>query len=97
METSFLKTQQLEPFIWLTYIDDIFFIWTHGEEQLKLFHIDLNESHPNLKSTYETSPNSVNFLDLNVSIKDGVQFSLAYILNQQMVTSFYIINHLILV
>ena len=24
METSFLKTQQLQPFIWLGYIDDIF-------------------------------------------------------------------------
>ena len=26
METSFLKTQQLQPFSWLKYIDDIFFI-----------------------------------------------------------------------
>ena len=55
METSFLKTQQLQPFIWLRYIDDIFFIWTHGEEQLKLFLKDLNKFHPNLKFTYETS------------------------------------------
>ena len=54
METSFLKTQQLQPFIWLRYIYDIFFIWTHGEEQLKLFLKDLNEFHPNLKFTYET-------------------------------------------
>ena len=32
METSFLKTQQLQPFIWLRYIDDIFFIWALGED-----------------------------------------------------------------
>ena len=60
IETSFLKTQQFQPFIWLRHIDDIFIIWTHGEEQLKLFLKDLNEFDPNLKFTYETSQNSVN-------------------------------------
>ena len=75
METSFLKIQQLQPFIWLRYIDDIFFIWTHGEEQLNLFLKDYSEFHPNLKFTYETSQNSVDFLDLNVSLKDGAIFT----------------------
>ena len=28
---DFLKTQELQPFLWLRYIDDILFIWTHGE------------------------------------------------------------------
>ena len=36
------KTQQIQPFIWLRYIDDIFFIWIHGEKQLNLFFEDLN-------------------------------------------------------
>ena len=27
-ETDFLKTQKLQPFVWLRYTDDIFFIWT---------------------------------------------------------------------
>ena len=49
METSFLKTQQLQPFFLLRYIDDI---------------LMSSEFHPNLKFTYETSQNSVNFLDL---------------------------------
>ena len=75
METSFLKTQQLQPFILLRYIDDIFFIWTHGEEQLNLFLKDLNEFHPNLKFTYETSQDSVDILDLNVSLKDCAIFT----------------------
>ena len=43
----------------------------HGAEQLKLFLKDLNEFHPNLQFTYETSQNSVTFLDLHVSLKDG--------------------------
>ena len=69
------------------------FIWTHGEKHLNLFVKDLNEFHPNLKFTYETTQNSVKFLDLNVSLK---HFSLTCILNPQMVTSSYIINHFIL-
>ena len=30
-ETDFLKMQELQLFVWLRYIDNIFFIWTHGE------------------------------------------------------------------
>ena len=59
--TSFLKTQQLQPFIWLRYTDDISFIWTRSKEQPNLFLKDLNEFYPNLKLTYETSQNSVDF------------------------------------
>ena len=35
-ETDFPKTQDLQPFIWLRYSDDIFFfvIWRHGEAEL---------------------------------------------------------------
>ena len=75
METSFLKTQQLQPFIWLRYIDDTFFISKQGKEQLNLFLEDLNAFHPNLKFTYETSLNTVDFLDLKVSLKGGGIFT----------------------
>ena len=30
VEQKFLETQDKKPLIWLRYIDDIFFIWTHG-------------------------------------------------------------------
>ena len=30
-ETDFLKMQELQLFVWLRYIDNIFFIWTNGE------------------------------------------------------------------
>ena len=36
-ETDFLKTQEPQTFVWSRYIDDIFFIWTHGEAELKKF------------------------------------------------------------
>ena len=44
----------------LAYIDDIFFIWTHGEEKLTQFLNELNNFHSNLKFTYETSSCTVN-------------------------------------
>ena len=69
--TSFhisFATQQLQPFIWLRYIDDIFFIQTQGKEQCNLFLKDLNKFHPNMKFMYESSQNSVDFLDLDVSL-----------------------------
>ena len=31
-KTKFLEHQHLQPLVWLWYIDNIFFIWTHGEE-----------------------------------------------------------------
>ena len=34
VETEFPKSEELQTFLWLCYIDDIFFIWTHGEEKL---------------------------------------------------------------
>ena len=70
-ETEFLKSQELQPFLWLRYIDEILFIWTHGTQELDSFFNELNKFHPNLNFTYETSKESVNFLDLNVSLRNG--------------------------
>ena len=50
-ETDFLKTQELQPFVWLRYIDDIFFIWTHGEAELERFMEGLNNFLPYLQFT----------------------------------------------
>ena len=70
-ETDFLKTQELQPFVWLRYIDDIFFIWTHGEAELKKFMERLKFFLPNLKFIYESSKKRVAILDLNVSLENG--------------------------
>ena len=71
IETDFFTSQYLQPFIWFRYIDDIFFIWTHGEEKPVQFLNEFNNFHPNLNFINETSKNNVNFLDLNVSLRDG--------------------------
>ena len=71
VEQKFLETQSKKPLIWLRYIDDIFFIWTHGEKELERFLKDLNNFTPNLRFTHEASKNGFPFLDLNVKLKDG--------------------------
>ena len=53
IESKFLETQSLQPLIWFRYIDDVFFMWTHGEEKLQLFLTDLNNYNPLIKFTYE--------------------------------------------
>ena len=69
VETEFLKNRELQSFLQLCYIDDIFLIWTDGTQYS--FLNELNKFHPNLSCTYETSKGRVNFLNLNVSLKNG--------------------------
>ena len=71
VESKFLQTQKFQPLVWFRYIDDIFFIWAHGENSLKNFMMEFNNFNPNIKFTYEFSETSINFLDLNVKLSDG--------------------------
>ena len=70
LETDFLQGETLKPWCWMRYIDDIFFVWTHGKESLDVFFEHLNKVHSNIKFTFETSLDNVNFLDIKVSLKD---------------------------
>ncbi|XP_072327005.1 uncharacterized protein [Scyliorhinus torazame] len=70
-EQDLLTAQDLQPMLYTRYIDDIFFLWTHGEESLKRLHNDINKFHPIIGLTMDYSPKSVAFLDTLVSIKDG--------------------------
>ena len=71
VETSFLDTQELKPLVWFRYIDDVFFIWNHGQEKLDSFLEEFNRFNPHLKFTHESSKESIHFLDLNVMISNG--------------------------
>ena len=51
IETEFFKSQGLQPFLWLRYNDDIFFIWTHGTQELDSLLNELHKFHPNLSFT----------------------------------------------
>ena len=78
-ETSFLETQQLQPLVWFRYIDDIFFIWTHGEEEREIFLKSLNEFDPCITFTYESNKESIAFLDIKVSLRNGKVFTDVYV------------------
>ena len=65
------------PLVWFRYIDDVFFVWTHGSESLNDF-IQFCQSfskEKKMKSSikFETniSPDEVDFLDVKVRLKDG--------------------------
>ena len=37
LEEEIIKESEYKPYLWWRYIDDIFFLWEHGENKLKLF------------------------------------------------------------
>jgi hypothetical protein len=78
IETDFLTKQTHKPALYTRYIDDIFFIWTEGEERLKEFYDAFNSHHPTIKLTMEYSPQSVSFLDTLITIKDNKLISSLY-------------------
>ena len=71
VETEFLETQIDKLFWWVRYIEDIFFIWTHGQEKLNIFLEDLNKFHRNLKFTCNSSAENNAFLDPKCKLKQG--------------------------
>ena len=70
LEERLLDSYHLKPRLWMRYIDDIFFVWEHGEEQLQEWFGHLNGCHPTIKFTNEYSKNMISFLDTMV-IKDA--------------------------
>ena len=72
LERRLLDTCPDKPKVWLRYIDDIFLIWTHGHPQLDAFIQHTNTFHPSIKFTSNISTTSIPFLDVMVSLQDGV-------------------------
>lgn len=66
LEEEILHHAKLKPMVWDRYIDDIFFIWPHGDESLTEFLSYINEYHQTIKFTAETSTTAVSFLDTRV-------------------------------
>ena len=71
LEIKFLEGQHLQPLVWLRYIDDIFFIWTLGEDSLKKFLEELNDFNQYMKFTCKYSVENIPFFGLQVGLKDG--------------------------
>ena len=71
LEDKLLSSASHKPIIWLRYIDDVFLIWIHGEEELDKFILHSNSIHPSIKFTSERSVTSIPFLDVMVSLHNG--------------------------
>ena len=62
---------QDKPLFWFRYIDDIFMVWTHGNEKLDSFIAYLNNIHPTIKFTSQRSTTSIPFLYVNIQLHNG--------------------------
>ena len=72
LEQSLLsRPTTVKPSVWWRYIDDIFVIWNHGSEALKLFIDDLNTAHPTIKFTANWSHKHISFLDTMILNRNG--------------------------
>ena len=70
-EDTYVYTYKPQPLIWLRFIDDIFCIWTHRQEQLDNFIQFLNSCHKSIKFTTEISNECISFLDTNIILTGG--------------------------
>ena len=78
LESAFCTQEHLQPLIYKRYIDDIFLIWTHGQDSFKLFFDHFNQFHPNITFTCHTSNTSVDYLDLTIFIDPTKPTKLLY-------------------
>ena len=69
-EKQLLDTE-LTPVEYVRFVDDIWGIWTHGEEALIQFHKRANSIHTRIEVDLRYSTESIEFLDTVTSIKDG--------------------------
>ena len=70
-EQKALAAATHSPLFWWHYIDDIFLLWTHGEEKLNDLITYLNNLHPTIKFTSSFSYNEIPFLDVKVLLLNG--------------------------
>ena len=70
-KTRALNNWPHKPLPWLRFIDDIFMIWTHGEDKLQEFITYLNGIHKTIKFTHEFSQSQINLLDTTVKVGDN--------------------------
>ena len=71
LESEFLSSCSLKPLIYKRFIDDIFLVWPHTEEELLEFIVRFNSAHPNIRFTHTYSQDSISFLDVTVILDKG--------------------------
>ena len=87
VETEFLEQQEIKPWAWLRYIDDIFFVWLESEDKLSQFMKRLNEIYIRVYSQTK-----VNFLNVSAGIDAG-RFITSLFCKPTIAINIYIMSH----
>ena len=74
-EDIYVYTYRLQPLIWKWYIDDIFIIWQHGQEEPDQLLNYLNSCMDYMKFETETSSTSLNLLHVKVILEESGEIS----------------------
>ena len=67
-ETDVLTHAPHQPHTWWRFVNDIFMIWTHTENELSTFVTYLNNIHSSIIFTSSYSATSTSFLDVKASL-----------------------------
>ena len=78
LEENFLQNTRNQPLLYCKYIDDIFLLWTNGEEELLLFYKDFNSEDHDIDITINHSTEEVNFLATTIRIKNNTLHNSLY-------------------
>ena len=70
LEKQMLSTYPHKPFIYFCYIDDIFMIWTDGEDSSNTFLEHCNKQNQHIKFKQTGTGTTVPFLDVSVTLKN---------------------------
>ena len=84
LEIKFLENQNLKSLVWFRYLDDIFFIWTHSEENLRNVMTEFNLFSNDINFTYEYKKDTISFLDLKV-ISSNDKLNILAVINTSLV------------
>ena len=71
LEKNILSKCSNKPLVWSRYIDDVFFIWTHSEEDLDDFLVFCNSYNSNIQLDPIPPSKNIPFLDVSVIIENG--------------------------
>ena len=67
LEAAILDSSPTKPTYYRRFIDDIFMIWPHSEEELDKFITHMNNQNKSIQFTYEKNLTEITFLDVIVS------------------------------
>ena len=96
LENKIFSDTNVQPLLWLQYLNDIFCIWTDGLEKLKGFFSYLHSCHPTIKFTMDYSDTTNNFLDVSVT-KNSTKFSTDLFTKDTVPTNIYMQHHATLI